>query len=361
MDVKVLKGNLAEATAELTRTAPKRSTLPITSNILLATKDGRLTATATDLEVAVTAYIGAQVVTEGQSTVPAVTLAKMLARIKADEALTITAKGEKTTFSMDGRTFSLDGAKAEDFPPTPSTFDKRGEVEGGELKDRLKRVVICAAVDDSRIVLHGVNMQAKDGTLTLAAADGFTLATFTMPYKGDDFEANVPLSVVAALIRLLPKDDVVGVEVGASTIRFALKAYDVTSTLIQATFPNYRQLIPEDYQHAVTVDRDALLSEVETAMVLASDGSGIIRYYVMDGVLRIFAKAEEIGDFEADIPAAVEGEGGKIALHGRFVLNILGRMVAGPVRMQWQAYDRPARIEQGTDGLYVVMPMMVNW
>jgi DNA polymerase-3 subunit beta len=362
MEVKVLKENLAEALTELNKTAPKRATLPITANVLFATKDGRLTATATDLELAVTAYIGAQVVTEGSSTVPVVKLSRMLARIKADEALIIKAEGTKTTFSMDGRTFSLDGAKAEDFPPTPSRFDKRSEVDGAELKDRLKRVVISARTDTDRPVLHAVNMQAKDGTLTLAATDGFQLATFTMPYKGADFEANVPLSVVAALIRLLPKDDVVGVDVGEHTIRFTFKHYDVTSTLIQGTFPNYRRVIPEDFEHAVMVDRDALLSEAETAMVLASDGSGIIRLLVLDGALRIVAKSEEVGDYEADIPAQVEGvEGSKVGLSGRFMLNILARMQAGTVRLQWQRGDSPVRIEQGDDGLYVIMPTIVAW
>jgi DNA polymerase-3 subunit beta len=210
-------------------------------------------------------------------------------------------------------------------------------------------------------VIRSVNIQAKDGTLTFAGADGFQLAVFTMPYKGDDFEANVPLSVVATLIRLLPKDDVVGVDVGDSTIRFTFKHYNVTGTLIQGTFPNYRQLIPEDFEHAVTVDPDALLSEVETAMVLASDGSGIVRLYALEGILRIVAKSEEVGDYEADIPAAVEGEGGKVALNGRHMLKVLARMQAGTVRLQWQASDRPIRIEQGDDGLYVVMPMGVSW
>lgn len=360
MEVKVLKENLEAAVTELNRTAPKRTTLPITSNVLLRTKEGRLTATATDLEVTVTAYVGAQVVTEGAATVPAVMLAKMLKRIKADEAMTIKAEKLKTTFEMDGRTFSLEGAEAQDFPPTPEKFDKRGEVYGVDLKDRLKRVVICAATDDVRLALFAIHLQADGDTLTLTAADGFTLGTFTMPYKGSAFEANVPLPVVRALIRLLP-DDEVGIDVSTNTIRFAFPHYDVTGTLIQATFPNYGQLVPEPGQYAVTVDRDALQSEVETAMVLAEDGSGTIRLYAAEAGLRIVAKAEELGDYEATIPAEVEGSGGKVALNGRYLLNMLARMVPGPVRLDWQSSDRIIRIEQGSDGFYLCMPMTVTW
>lgn len=360
MEVRVLKEALQEALTELNRTAPAQSGVPICSHVLLATEAGRLTATATNLEVVVKAYIGGQIETEGSCTVPAGKLARILARIKADEALTIKVKRKITTFDMEGRTFTLQGENAADFPPIPGEFDRHGEVYGGELKDRLNRTAFCALKHEDRPVLHTVLLEAEGETLTVTAADGHRLGTFTLPYKGDDFEANVPLSVVAALVRLLP-DDVVGVHVGGSVIRFTLRNYDVTGQLVQGTYPDYQRLIPDGCDLTVTVQRDALQSEVETAMVLASDGSGIIRLHAEEGGLRVVAKSEAVGNYSATIPATIRGAySGKVALNGRYILDVLKAMEPGPVSLDWRP-GHPVRFTQGDDGLYILMPMVVSW
>jgi DNA polymerase-3 subunit beta len=358
MQAKVLKENLQRAVTELARIAPARSSLPICADVLLATEDGRLTATATDLERTVKAYLGAQVEQEGSITVPARTLQKMLKRLP-DEAMTIIASGTSTTFEMHKRSFTLEGQKAEDFPPMRAEFDKRGEVGGAELKDRLKRTAFCTRQDDARPTLRTVNMVAADGTLTLAAADGFRLAQFTMPYKGDAFKANVPLPLAATLIRLLP-DDVIGIDIGEASIRLSFGLYDVSGQLVQGSFPVLDSLIPDSYDHAVTVKRDELKSEAETAMVLAAESANILRLLTGPDTLTVQGRSEGSGAYEGAVAACVEGKEGKTALNGRYLVEILSHMESGPVLIDWRP-SRVIRLQQSADGFYLVMPMAVQW
>ena len=360
MKVTILADHLLTAIKETERVAPKKSTIPILANLLIGTKEGRVTVTASDLEQAVTVYVGAQVHEEGSCTIPATLLKRMLTKIKGDR-IELTGGKSGAVLDIDGRTVTLDGTDPEDFPPVPQEFIHAAEVDGALLKDRLDKVSGCIAGDDIRPVVAGVHMVAKDSTLTLEATNGYRLARFTMPYVGGGFDCIVPGSAVTTLIRLLDDNLVdIGMSDKPTAIRFRLHHRDVAAHLIEGNFPDFEGIIPDKWDRTVTVQPDALLRELDAAITIANEGSGAVRLVTGDGVLTLSAKAEEVGEYSADVDARIEGKPGRVAVPGT-QLRALVQMFDGPLALRWTDTASPIRLSENDDGLYILMPFTVTW
>ena len=280
--------------------------------------------------------------------------------------------------SSDGRAFKLAGMDPEDYPSVPETPDHVADIDPLGLRRALVRVLDCAATEELRPVLTTVNFAMHNGTLTLAAADGFRLGVVDTGWTVlPSFpEMNVPARTLRELLRLLPKkakdadasdpvqlhvkrrDDGVPIQ-----LRFALKRQDVTTMLGQGTFPNYTQLIPATHEASVTVDTQALRRELQAASVLASQESGIVRFLIGPGdELTIAARADKEGEFSATIPAKVEG-GGKIAFDYRWVDAFLKTVGTDAVELRITSPSSPGLFlpvdEEGYQ--FVCMPMFVRW
>ena len=365
MKVTILADHLLKAVKETERIAPKGSTIPILANLLIATKEGRLTVTASDLTQAVTVYVGAQVHEEGSCTIPATLLKRMLTKIKGER---IELAGDKNgaTMDIDGRTVKLDGHDPEDYPAVPDTFEHHGEVDGPLFAARLSRVSVCILGDGTRPALEGVHMVSDGDTLTLEATDGYKLARFTMPYTGDAIDCIVPGAAVTTLIRLIGEGPVaVNFSTGSSItqsnrIRFRLLHHDVVSTPINGTFPDVAQIIPDEWDRTVTVQPSDLLRELDAAITIANEASGIVRLITGEGILTLSAKAEAVGEYSADVDARIEGKPGRIAVGGNFLRTIV-QMFDGPVGLRWTDTGSPIRLSENDDGLYVLMPMTAKW
>ncbi len=388
MKIRILAENLAAAVTEAARAIAKRSSLPQGDCVLLETVGGRLRVTGTDLETAISVYSGAQIETEGKALVKPGMLARMLATFDGS-AISIEPDGKHgLALSSDGRSFKLAGLDPEDYPPTPETPDHVADIDPLSLRRALVRVLDCVSTDGPRIMLQAVNFAMHNGTLTLAGADGFRLGVVdTGLTVGPSFpEMNVPAKTCQELLRLLPKkakdanaSDSVQLYADAtanpSKLRFNLKRQEVTTMLVQGTFPNYDQLIPTTCDTSVKVDTKALRRELRAASVLASQGLGIVRFIIGPGnTLTVAARAEEEGEFEATIPAETEGEG-KIAFNCVSVDSFLKTVGTEAVELRMTTQTAPGlflpinRIG-GNDSevwradesyKWVCMPMFVQW
>jgi DNA polymerase-3 subunit beta len=358
LKVLMLAEHFGQAVREVARFAPKAHGLPILKNLLVGSEAGRVTVTATDLEIAVTAYVGAQVEADGQCLLPAVTLAKMLAKIKGDR---VQLTGN--VLDIDGRMLSLNSADPEDYPPLPDGQEEQGEVAAGELRQALQRALICVDTDSTRPVLTCINLAAGDGKMTLTATDATCLGSWRIAYTGEPIAAaNVLAGAASALLRLLPKDDTpVTIALSGTSIRLSFGNYVVRGQLSALDFPNYQQVIPEVGQHTAAVTRKELLTEVQAAMAMGPD-KDILRLTGGEGCLHVAAKASGAGRYAAQVPAKMSGPGdGKIAVNGKLLADLLGELEDGIVSINWDGVSRPMRITDGQDGLFILMPMHVEW
>jgi len=377
MKLSCLQENLSRGLGIVGRAVATRTTLPITNNVLLATDQSRLKLVATNLEMAISCWIGAKVEEEGAITVPARLLTEFVSSLP-NEKIDVSLSPRTKTLGLKCARFEarISGVDAKDFPPIP-TIDEgittRVEVEA--LSQGINQVAFAAASEESRPVLTGVDAQFNNKLLTLAAADGFRLAVYNLPLStpvSQETEVIIPARTLTELNRLMADgEEAVDITINPnkSQALFRLKDTELVSQLVQGTFPQYAQLIPQSYNNRAVIDVAEFLRATKTAAIFARDGSGIVRLVITQGSeltpgkLTISARSEEIGDDVGEIDAVVEGEEAKIAFNGRYLIDVLSVLPESQVALETTNPSSPGVIRPvGVDNyIHVVMPMFVQW
>ena len=377
MKLSCLQENLNRGLAVVGRAVAARTTLPITNNVLLATDQGRLRLVATNLEIAISHWVGAKVEREGAITVPARLLTEFISSLPAENVeLTLSPKTRTLEIKCARFEARISGVDAKDFPPIPKVEDglaTRVEVEA--VRQGVSQVIFAAASEESRPVLTGVNAEFDGDVLTLAAADGFRLAVYKLPITvpvSQRTEVIIPARTLAELNRLMAEQEEtveVTVNPNKSQVLFRLKNTELVSQLIQGTFPNYTQLIPQSYNTRAVISVGDFLRATKTASIFARDGSGIVRLVVSSGVeltpgkLTVSARSEEVGDDVGEIDAIVDGEEAKIAFNGKYLIDVLGVLREAQVALETTNPSSPGVVKPvGVDNyIHVIMPMFVQW
>ncbi len=383
MKISCLQENLSRGLGVVGRAVASRATLPVTQNVLLAADQGMLRLSATNLEIAMTTWIGAMVEEEGAVTVPARVLTDFVNSLGNDRIDIEMEPGSRVLQIRSGRSqASINGTDAAEFPPIPTVEDAMvARAEPAALRGAIARVAFAAATEESRPVLTGVEVKLQEGRFTMAAADGFRLAvhhgvlTQSTP---EEMSIIIPARTMNELNRLLGDHDE-PVEIMLTPqkgqVMFRVQGGDtveLVSQLLQGTFPNYDQLIPQSYTTRAILDSQATLRATRTAAIFARDGSNIIRMHVMPneddqapgGRLLISARSEEVGDDQDEVDVAeLEGEEGKIAFNSRYLLDVLSVLDRGQVAIETTTSSSPGVFKptDSDDYVHVVMPMFVQW
>jgi DNA polymerase III subunit beta len=378
MKVSALQDNFSKGLSVVGRAVPARSTLPQASHVKIETDEGRLKLVATDLMMATTCWIGAQVEEEGAVTVPARLLTDFVTSLPSDTIkMEVPSRGRQLHIECARNEATMSGMDAADFPPVPAVADGLSlTLDPKTLRKAISQVQFAAAADDTRPVLTGVHTLAEDRELTLAAADGFRLAVHKLPLKQEvpeKVEVIIPARALREIERLIGDDNEpieMSINGARSQVLFRLPEVEVVATLIQGTFPNYGQLIPQSYSTRTTIDMRQFLQETRIAAIFARDGAGIVRIQLEPGEgsgagkLIVSARAEEIGEHRGDIDVKVEGEASKIAFNSRYLQDVLQALDdVNEVALETTSPSSPGVIRPIGDDRYVhvVMPMFVQW
>ena len=385
MRLSCLQENLSKGLAIVGRAVATRTTLPITQNVLLSTDRSMLKLSATNLEIAITTWIGAMVEEEGSITVPARLITEFVASLPPESIdLVMTPQPRSVELTCSRSNARINGTDAEEFPPIPTVEEGlAARIDPQVFKTAIGQVVFAAATEESRPVLTGVKLELEDDRFTLAAADGFRLAVYRGQLEGPVDE---PVSIIVPGRTLNEVNRFLGdqsepVEMTMTPARgqmlFKLQNIEVVSQLIQGSFPTYSQLIPQSYQTRTVFNLQEFLRATKTAAIFARDGSGIIRVQAIpgpdgsastDGEGRpgkavISARAEEMGDNQDEVDTIIEGEESKIAFNSKYLLDVLSVMERGEVALETTTPSSPGVLKPiGSDNyIHVVMPMFVQW
>ncbi|HEY7802724.1 MAG TPA: DNA polymerase III subunit beta [Dehalococcoidia bacterium] len=377
MNVTCLQENLARGLGIVGRAVAVRSTLPITSNVLIATDHGRIKLAATNLDIALSCWIGGQIEEEGAITVPARLLGDFVNSLPQEKIqLSLSPRSKQVKLVCARNEATIGGLDADDFPPIPAVEDGGTlEIDPKMLREAITQVVFSAATDDSRPVLTGIDLVVEGDQLTFAAADGFRLAVRHLQLKkkvAERQEVIVPAKALAELNRLLQEQEEpvkMTFNANKTQVLFALKDVELVAQLIQGTFPDYSRLIPKEWGSRAVVEVRDFLQETKIASIFARDGSGIVRITFQGGEeatpgrMTIAARAEEIGDNSGELDAQVEGEPAKIAFNGRYLQDVLQVLDGGRVALETTGPSQPGVIRPLDNDTYVhvVMPMFVQW
>jgi DNA polymerase-3 subunit beta len=375
MKLSCLQENLSKGLSNVGRAVATTTTLPITKNILIATDDSRLKMVATNLEMAISCWVGAKVEAEGAITLPARILTEFISSLP-NEKVDLTLN-QRTLQLKSGRfEAKINGIEASDFPPIPQVTDGIStKIEAEVLHQAITQVSFAAATEEPRPVLTGVQMEFDESKLTLAAADGFRLAVYTAATLESVKEKTaviVPARALNELNRFLADGEEqieIVINKQKSQALFKLKNIEMVSQLIQGNFPNYSQLIPQSYESRAVIEVSDFLRATRMASVFARDGSGIVRLIVTPGgeatagKIAISARAEEIGENVGEIDAMIDGKDAKIAFNARYLSDVLGVIRQKQVALETTTPSSPGVIRPvGIDNyVHVVMPMFVQW
>jgi len=377
MRLSCLQENLNRGLSVVGRAVATRTTLPITNNVLLATDQSRLKLVATNLEMAISCWIGAKVEEEGTITVPARLLTEFVNSLPS-ERVDISLSPRTKTLGLKCARFEarISGVDAKDFPPIPRVDEGiTTKVEVDALRQGITHIIFAAATEESRPVLTGVDAQFDGDLLTLAAADGFRLAVYKLPLAvpvSQKTEVIIPARTLAELNRLMvDEEEAVEITVNPkkSQALFRLKNIELVSQLVQGTFPQYTQLIPQSYTTRAVVSVAEFLRAAKTASIFARDGSGIVRLVIAlgseltPGKMTVSARSEEIGDDVGEIDAIVEGEEAKIAFNGKYLIDVISVLHEAQVALETTNPSSPGVVRPvGVDNyIHVIMPMFVQW
>ncbi len=373
MKVTVLQENLAHGLSVVSRAVSPRTTLPVLSNVLVATDEGRLRLSATNLELGITCWVGAKVEEEGSTTAPARTFADLVSILPAGPvSLSLNVATQTLNVRCSTSNADMKCIDAQEFPPLPvAEMDGAILLKVSDFKEMIQQVVFAASQDEARPVLMGVLVMVEGDQIAMAAADGFRLserkATLAKPAT-QPLSVIIPARALSELARIAADGDeevAMMLPKGRGQVIFRVKDIELVSQLIDGTYPDYKQIIPRTYKSRTILPTPAMLKACKQAEIFAREGSNVARVNIKPagdaepGEVEISAYAEETGSNETVITATVEGQGLLIAFNVRFLREVLEVIKTPNVALETTTPNAPGVIRPvGDDSfVHVIMPM----
>jgi DNA polymerase-3 subunit beta len=355
------KDELAQALGVVSRALSTRTSVQILSGVLLEARGGELRLAATDMELSLRASVSAQIEGDGAMVLPGKTLVDIARLLPGDEVTIEHRPTESVVHVTAGSaSYTLNTYNPEDFPRLPeldavSTFS----VERESLLETIQRVARAASRDESRPVLTGVLVQFGAGKLVMAATDSYRLAVKETSFNGTvpDLEAIVPSRALQELTRIAGSGDEVEIGVQENQVLFSTDGVWLTTRRIDGQFPNYRQLLPESFEHELTLPRGELLDVIRRASVMIQRATPLQLRFA-EGELTVVARTHEVGESRESLPVGYTGDPLEIGFNADFLRDGLELLDSDDVRVKLISPLRPAVIQgEGDDFTYLVMPI----
>ena len=369
MKATVSSSSLSSALGLVARAVSPRSTLPVLANVLLESVEDGLRVTATNLDLSIAVSVPATVLEEGRTTVPARLLSEYVSSLgDAPCTMELDTATQVLRLSCGVHRANLHGIDAVEFPPLPKHDAETAiESDAAALQGAIAQTVMAASADEASPVLTGVLLQVEGSRLTLAATDRHRLAVKTLDVTtkaASPASVIVParhLNEVARAVNPTRPTVAIAFSEGKNQVFFTLKDVEISSRLIDGTYPNYPQVIPGESATTVSLPTQSLLREARTASVHARDAANPVRLQVGDGTLTLKAQTAEVGDDEAPLAASVSGDDVQIAFNARYMLDALSVLDSDEVQLSFNGALLPAVIRPAgrDDYLCIIMPVRV--
>ncbi len=372
--VTVQKSAFADSLGLVGRAVGSHSHLPILSNVHLASDEGQLRLSATDLTVGITVWMDANMDGSLALTLPARTLTDVVNALSESEVqFSVNCKPEAALKSGSFKGV-VKGNEASEFPSIPIFDVSQGiSFEASILKEMIQAVAFAASVDDSRPVLAGVLLMLDDQTLAMAATDGFRLAVrkTELPARVGKKQVIVPAAALKELSRILGSTKCARVTLymppSGSQVVLRCENVQLVSQLIDGKFPDYQMIVPKSYKTRTVVARSEMLKACKQAGIMARAGSNVVRFQLKPGgentgKVLVLAEADETGESEIELEANVEGPELEIAFNVKFLQDALEAIDTKTIVMETTTHKTPAIIRPAGEEnyTYVLMPMHID-
>ncbi len=361
MKIVCQRDELSQKLGVVARAVSTRASVQILAGVLLRAEAGRLHLAATDMELSLRSSLEAQVDGDGAVVVPGRLLVDLV-RLLPDSEVTIEHRTDENVVRITSgpSTSTLHTYAAEDFPRLPD-LDTVGTftVDRESLLETVSRVARSASRDESRPVLTGILVRFEAGKIVMAATDSYRLSVKETDLSGDvpELEAIIPARALAELARIAQSGDTIELGVHENQVVFAAEDVWLTTRRIDGQFPNYKQLLPETFEHELTLPRNELLDVVRRVGVMVQRTSPIQLRFA-EGELTVFARTQDVGEAKESIPVQFSGDAMEIGFNAEFLREGIESMSADDLRMKLISPLRPAVIQGGEDDpTYLIMPI----
>jgi DNA polymerase III subunit beta len=356
----VSRDQLAEKVSLVARALSTRASVLVLGGIHLRTVEGGLELSATDMELSLRATVEADVGGEGQVVVPGRLLLD-IARALPDAEATLEYVAEESVLliTSGSASYRVHTYSAEDFPHLPDTDAPLQPADREALLSTIARVSRSASRDESRPVLTGIFVSFENGKLVMAATDSYRLAVKETEASGPfpDLEAIIPARALQELLRIAGSAEMVELAVQENHVLFGADGVWLTTRRIDGQFPNYRQLLPEQFEHELELPREDLLDVVRRVGLLAQRNSPL-RLRFADGELTVSARTQDVGEAQESLPAPYSSDAMEIGFNAEFLRDGLESIDSDTVRVKLISPLRPAVLQgESSDYTYLIMPI----
>jgi DNA polymerase-3 subunit beta len=345
----------------VSRAASTRTTVQVLAGILLQAESGKLHLAATDMELSLRTSLDASVDTEGAVVVPGKLLVDLARLLPGDEVVIEHRQGEGVVEIVSGAaTYRIHTYNAEDFPRLPEpTSTEMASIDAEALLATAAKVSRAASRDESRPVLTGILVRFEGDNLIMAATDSYRLAVkeTSMSTPGPELDAIVPARALLELGRIAQGASELQLGVQENQVLFASDGIVLTTRRIEGQFPNYRQLLPETFEHELALPREELLEVVRRIAVMAQRNAPL-RLQFAEGELTVSAQTQDVGEARESMPAAFVGDALDIGFNPEFLRDGIESAEGDEVRLKLISPLRPAVLQGAAEDFsYLIMPI----
>jgi DNA polymerase-3 subunit beta len=365
MKFTITRERLHEGLVAVAASVPTKTTLPVLSNILVEAVPDGVRLSGTDLDIAVSTVVPAEVDAEGAVTVPAKKLVEIVRELPS-AAIRVAAAGEQRVDLECGRSrFRLLGIPRDEFPNFPPvSFEDSWTVACADLQKLINHVSFAASTEESRPILNGVLWELHQDVMRMVATNGHRLARMDVPVSGTAESAPliVPPKALEQVRKLFGPADEVEIARSDNHLGFRAGGTVIFTRLIEGPYPNYDQVIPKDNDRSCAVEKDSLAAALRRVGVVASDQTHRVRLQFTGGTLKLSVNTPDLGEAQDEIAVTFDGDSLEIGFNANYLLEILKFMPTDEVRLTFKAPERAATLEPvGWDDpasyLCLVMPL----
>ena len=365
-----LTGNrqaLLDSLLIVSRAVSTRAALQALSGILVSVNGKGAQLRATDMELGIEVSADADAGGEGTIVLPGRLIVEIVRSLPEGSVSVELREAERDVEITAGSSnFHLRTLSADDFPRFPEPEGDPVELPGAPLRETINRVARAASRDEARPVLTGILVSAEGDELTMVATDSYRLAVKRTKLERaipSQLEANVPARAMRELARLIEAapEEAVRIWLTRNQAVFSVGGVTLNSRLIDGQFPNYRQLLPESFEHEVKLPRGELL-EVTRRVAQLAQRNAALRLALAEGELTVSAETPDLGDARESMPAPFTGEPIEIGFNPEFVRDGLESLDSDEVLLKLISPLRPGLLEpaDADDFSYLVMPIRLN-
>jgi DNA polymerase-3 subunit beta len=362
------------------RAVPTRPSKPVFSNVLVKAdlEEQQITLVGFDETLGIQTAFAAAVEVPGELTLPAKLLENIVSRLPSEDLLIEEAEEDAAvTVTCSSGQYQVRGLSAEDYPSLPLVEDgQAAQLSAEALLEGLRGALFATSADETKQVLTGVHLLTDADALEFAATDGHRLAvvqTSDESKAAEEAADTIPMDVTvpAKALRELEKmlqgynsTEPVALRFDRTQVLFELGTQRLTTRLLEGQYPNYRQLVPKQFERQATVDRKALISALERIAVLAEQKNNIVKLSVDadESTIAISVEAQEVGSGREVVPAQVSGDSLDIAFNVRYLLDGLKALGTNEVQLQFNSATSPSVVIPlgKLQMTYLVMPVQIR-